>query len=170
MPSIMQDIKSLHPLLIFFIFEPPYLALKIHCCFNIEPYPLYVCVYQGSPQTLAEICKNMGMAIYVLKAMAMRVIYIRVYLIMDRMLSFKMAEENSRNLMARRVFNICFLYFRARHYPGGWEEWEQRTNESWETINFPTVDILGRFQYKGVVLPARLDISKKIFRCPTFKI
>ena len=28
MPSIMQDIKSLHPLLIFFIFEPPYLALK----------------------------------------------------------------------------------------------------------------------------------------------
>ena len=27
MPSIMQDIKSLHPLLIFFIFEPPYLAL-----------------------------------------------------------------------------------------------------------------------------------------------
>ena len=26
MPSIMQDIKSLHPLLIFFIFEPPYLA------------------------------------------------------------------------------------------------------------------------------------------------
>ena len=27
MPSIMQDIKSLHPLLFFFIFEPPYLAL-----------------------------------------------------------------------------------------------------------------------------------------------
>ena len=27
MPSIMQDIKSLHPLSIFFIFEPPYLAL-----------------------------------------------------------------------------------------------------------------------------------------------
>ena len=29
MPSIMQDIKSLNPLLIFFIFEPPYLALMI---------------------------------------------------------------------------------------------------------------------------------------------
>ena len=28
MPSTMQDIKSLHPLLIFFIFEPPYLALN----------------------------------------------------------------------------------------------------------------------------------------------
>ena len=37
MPSIMQDIKSLHPLLIFFIFEPPYLALThwgrvMHIC------------------------------------------------------------------------------------------------------------------------------------------
>ena len=28
MPSNMQDIKSLHPLSIFFIFEPPYLALS----------------------------------------------------------------------------------------------------------------------------------------------
>ena len=28
MSSIMYNIKCLHPLLIFFIFEPPYLALK----------------------------------------------------------------------------------------------------------------------------------------------
>ena len=34
MPSIMQDIKSLHPLLSFFIFEPPYLALKFHNFFS----------------------------------------------------------------------------------------------------------------------------------------
>ena len=36
MPSIMQDIKSLHPLLIFFIFEPPYLA------FNIDIYISFI--------------------------------------------------------------------------------------------------------------------------------
>ena len=29
MSSIMYNIKFLHPLLIFFIFEPPYLALKL---------------------------------------------------------------------------------------------------------------------------------------------
>ena len=35
MPSIMQYIKSLHPLLIFFIFEPPYLAL-IYAIIELE--------------------------------------------------------------------------------------------------------------------------------------
>ena len=38
MPSIMQDIKSLHPLLFFFIFEPLYLALK-----QLTTGPLHTC-------------------------------------------------------------------------------------------------------------------------------
>ena len=35
-------------------------SLNIYYGFNIEPYCLYVCVYQGCPQTLAEICRNMS--------------------------------------------------------------------------------------------------------------
>ena len=38
MPSIMQDIKSLHPLLFFFIFEPPYLALSQVTATHIRVY------------------------------------------------------------------------------------------------------------------------------------
>ena len=33
---------------------------KILCDFNIEPYYLYVCLYQSRPQTLVEISRKMG--------------------------------------------------------------------------------------------------------------
>ena len=52
-------IKSMHMFFKFDLGFPDFFIWGSVVVFNLEPYCLYVCIYQGWPQTLVEIYRNM---------------------------------------------------------------------------------------------------------------
>ena len=87
------------------------LSLKMYCCFNKEPLCFYVWVYSRRPQTLAVICRNMGIC-DVFRAVATGENLSRFYLIpWDNELICEVSRRSICRTHARIYITIYKAFF-----------------------------------------------------------